>query len=144
MTVYLDTSSLVKLYVEENGSDSVREIVSDADVVCTSMVTYPETRAAFARLRRAGFLTTTQFASAKREFERQWPAYLTVDLTLDLAREAGDLAERYALRGFNAVHLASYVGVARQATAAETRFSSFDERLNKAAEDVARRLRRRR
>ena len=57
MTLYLDTSSLVKLYVEEIGSDDVRELVAEAVVVSTSIVAYPETRAALARLRRRGDLS---------------------------------------------------------------------------------------
>jgi predicted nucleic acid-binding protein len=78
----------------------------------------------------------------KHEFEWQWPAYLALEVTSPLSREAGDLAERYALRGFDALHLASFVEVARKAGVAETRFSSFDDRLNRASRDLARRLRR--
>ena len=52
MTLYLDTSSLVKLYVAEPGSDAVRKLVSQATVVATAGIAYPETRAALARRRR--------------------------------------------------------------------------------------------
>ncbi len=62
----MDTSSLVKLYVEEVGSDEVRELVSQAAVVATSIVAYPETHAALTRLRRSGDLTARSFAAAKR------------------------------------------------------------------------------
>ena len=142
MTLYLDTSSLVKLYVEEIGSDDVRELVAEAVVVSTSIVAYPETRAALARLRRRGDLSPAAFAAAKRSFERQWPAFLALDVTEPVGREAGELAERYALRGFDALHLASFAEIARKAGPAETRFSSFDDRLNNASRDVARRLQR--
>ena len=140
MTLYLDTSSLVKLYVEEVGSDDVRNLVAEATVVATSIVAYPETRAALARLRRSGDLTPAKFATAKRNFEAQWPAFLTLDVTAPLSREAGEFAERYALRGFDALHLASFAEIVRRAGPVETRFSSFDDRLNKASRDVARRL----
>ena len=140
MTLYLDTSSLVKLYVEEIGSDDVRDLVASASVVVTSIVAYPETRAALARLRRSGDLTPAGASAAKRAFEAQWAAFLTVEVTAAVSREAGELAERYALRGFDALHLASFAETARRAGPAETRFSSFDDRLNKAARDVARRL----
>ena len=50
MTLYLDTSSLVKLYVAEPGSDAVRGLVTQASVVATSGIAYPETRAAHCRL----------------------------------------------------------------------------------------------
>jgi uncharacterized protein len=144
MTLYLDSSSLVKLYVEEVGSDDVRGEVAEAAVVATSIVAYPEARAALARLRRTGDLTATGFSAAKRTFEAQWPAFLAVEVTAAVGQEAGEFAERYALRGFDALHLASFAEIARRAGPAETRFSSFDDRLNTASHDVARRLRRRR
>ena len=140
MTLYLDTSSLVKLYVQEVGSEDVRNLVARAAVVATSIVAYPETRAALARLRRSGDLTPAKFAAAKRNFEEQWPAFLTLEVTAALGREAGEFAERYALRGFDALHLASFAEVARHAGPSELRFFSFDDPLNKAARDVAQRL----
>jgi uncharacterized protein len=142
MTLYLDTSSAIKLYVSEAGSDTVRTMVEDATVVATSVVTYAETRAALARLRRERALTVAKFRSAKREFEEQWPSFMKLDATDALCRTAGELAEQYRLRGFDSVHLASFAEVARRAGPRETRFSSFDDRLNKAARRLAWRLRR--
>jgi uncharacterized protein len=140
VTLYLDTSSLVKLYVEEIGSEDVRDLVAQAAVVATSMVAYPETRATLARLRRSGDLSPAKFAAAKRDFEAQWPAFLTLEVAAALSREAGAFAEQYALRGFDALHLASFAEIARRAGIADTHFSSFDDPLNRAARDVARRL----
>ena len=142
MTLYLDTSSLVKLYVTEAGSDVVRQLVGDANVVATSVVAYAETRAALARLRREGVFTTAKLASAKRTFEKEWPTYLTLDANESLCRAAGALAEKYSLRGFDSIHLASFAEVARRAGTHDTRFSSFDDRLNHAARKVARTLQR--
>lgn len=120
MTLYLDTSSLVKLYVSEPGAAEVRDLVARAGVVATSVVAYPEARAALARLRRDGALTAARFSTAKREFESQWPALLTLHVTDALSREAGELAERHSLLGFDAIHLASFAEVARRSPA-ETR-----------------------
>ena len=86
MTLYLDTSSAIKLYVAEAGSDMVRTLVGDAAVVATSVVTYAETRAALARLRREGALTAANIRSAKREFEEQWPSFMKLDATEALCR----------------------------------------------------------
>ena len=138
MTLYLDTSSLVKLYVNEPGSQVVRQLVGDASVVATSAVAYPETRAALARLRREGMLSASKLTSAKREFEDQWPTYLSLDASTTICRAAGDFAEKYSLRGFDSIHLASFVEVARLAGPDDTRFSSFDDRLNHAARKVTR------
>jgi uncharacterized protein len=140
VTLYLETSSLVKLYVTEAGSEDVRRLVGEANVVATSAVAYAETRAALARLRRERALTTSQLTSVKREFEEQWPAYLALDATNALCRTAGEFAEKYGLRGFDSIHLASFAEVARRAGAGATRFSSFDERLNVAARKLTRML----
>lgn len=142
MTVYLDTSSAIKLYISEAGSDEVRRLARDATIVATSAVTYAETRAALARLRREGALTVAKFRSAKRQFEDQWPNFMKLDATDALCRTAGEFAEQYRLRGFDSVHLASFAEVALRAGLRETRFSSFDDRLNEAARKLARRLKR--
>ena len=141
MNLYLDTSSLIKLCISEAGSESVLEAVDEAAVVATSPVAYAETRAAFARLRREGALTASLFAAAKREFEEQWPAYLTVKVTGALCYTAGALAETYGLRGLDSIHLASFAEMASRGGVARARFSSFDDRLNKAARRLIGRLR---
>jgi len=40
VTVYLDTSSLVKLYVTEVGTDVVHQLAAGAEIVATSVVAY--------------------------------------------------------------------------------------------------------
>jgi uncharacterized protein len=144
VTLYLDTSSLVKLYVAESGSEEVRAQIERATIVATSVIAYPEARAALARCRRERGLRPAAFAAAKRKFEDDWPKYLAVHISEAVCREAGDLAERYALRGYDSVHLASFLGLTRQAgEAADTEFSSADARLNRAARLAARAVRRR-
>jgi predicted nucleic acid-binding protein len=142
VTLYLDTSSLVKLYVSEPGSDLVCQLVARASVVATSVVAYAETRAALARLRREGLLPASKLASAKSELEEQWPTYLALEATDSLCRAAGSLAEKYSLRGFDSIHLASFGEIARRAGSADTQFSSFDDRLNQAARKLSRTLER--
>jgi predicted nucleic acid-binding protein len=138
MTLYLDTSSLVKLYVSEPGSDAVRKLVDAATVVATSSVAYTETRAALARRRRERALLPAAFRSAKEAFEAEWSKYLTVAVTLTLSREAGEFAERYRLRAYDSVHLAAFAEIAREAGVRDTRFSSFDDELNRAARSLGR------
>jgi len=140
MTLYLDTSSLIKLYVDEDGSDVVRKLVARAAFVSTSVIAYAEARATLARLRREGRLTRSKLSLAKRRFEDEWPTYLRLRVSDSLCREAGDLAERHRLRGDDSVHLASFAEIARRAGAKTTRFSSFDGRLNHAARALRRAL----
>jgi predicted nucleic acid-binding protein len=96
LIVYLDTSSLIKLYVEESGSRDIESLVAEASLVCTSVVTYPEARSALARLCREGNLTVAEHALTKANLEEDWPGYLALEITPDVWRAAGDLAEKHA------------------------------------------------
>ena len=140
VTLYLDTSSLVKLYVTEPGSDVVRKLVQTATIVATSTSAYTETRAALARRRRERALRPAAVASAKKKFEAEWSKYFTVEVTSALCRQAGEFSERYRLRAYDSVHLAAFAEVAREAGARDTRFSSFDHALNRAARSLGRTL----
>ncbi len=136
MIAYLDTSSLVKLYVEEEGSPLVRDLVESAELVATSVVAYAEARAALARQRREGGLTSGGYDRAKKDFEQDWPRYLSVEVSETVCRSAGDLAEKHRLRGFDGLHLASYLSL-HEDGAPEIRFSAFDAALNRAARKEA-------
>lgn len=133
MIIYLDTSALVKLYVRERGSVIVRRALHEADLVATSRVAYPESRAAFARRQREGALSPRALRRAVTRLDGDLPSYVVVELTPPVAARAGRLAEARALRGFDAVHLASAVELA--AMLGETpQFLAFDRRLADAAE----------
>lgn len=140
MILYLDTSSLVKVYIAEAGSDDVRALVEGATVVATSRIAYLELRAALARRRRERALRPADFTMAKRAFEADWPRYVVVDVTAAICRDAGELSEQYGLRGFDSVHLASFAEVVRGVGSAPARFSSVDDRLNRAAHRLTRAL----
>ena len=85
-------------------------------------------------------LTAAAFTRASGAFEDDWPRYLAVEPSASICRTAGDLTDRYRLRGYDAVHLASYLEIARRAGVGEAQFSSFDERLNRAARAAVRAL----
>jgi hypothetical protein len=123
----------VKLYVEERGSGEARKLSSGATILATSVVAYPEARSAFARRTRERILTGAEHERIKSEFERDWPGVLTIEVTDAIARRAGALADRRALRGFHGIHLASYLFLREQDAETEIGFSSFDERLNRVA-----------
>lgn len=132
MILYLDTSSLVKLYVAEAGSSEVRALVDRADVISTSVVAFPETRSAFARLTREGTLTPEDLASARGAFLLDWESILKVRALKRVYEQAGDLTEKHGLRGFDALHLASFLEILDQAEGEQVEFSAFDSRLNAA------------
>jgi uncharacterized protein len=132
MILYLDTSSLVKLYVAEIGSDKIQRISEQASVISTSKIAYAEARAAFARKQKEGGFPRKGLRKIVEELNRDWESYFAIEITDGLVRLAGDLAEKYLLRGFDSIHLASAIHL-KDKTRSETYFSSADRRLNESA-----------
>ena len=133
MIAFLDTSALVKIYVQEQGSIFIRQYVQSCSAVLVSAVAYPESRAALARVRRAGSLDLTAFDSAKRQFEADWVRMVVFPAVTSTLRLAGDIAERHKLRGFDAVHLASAIVARESEHSAPVSFATWDGQLLEAA-----------
>ena len=113
MTVaYFDSSALIKLVIDEPGSDDAALLWEGADAAITSRVTHPEVRAALAAADRDGRFDDEGYLVAKAAWEALHQALRLVELTPQLEADAGDLAERYALSGFDAIHLASALTLA--------------------------------
>src|SRR5712691_8476910 len=132
LILYLDTSALVKLYVREAGTEKTRAQLDTASMVATSRVAYPEARAALARRQREAGITRAALARAVVALDRDLGRFVVVELSAKVAKRAGDLAERRALRGFDAIHLASALEV-EELTGAAASFCCFDDRLREAA-----------
>jgi len=132
LRLYLDTSALVKLYVEEEGSPLVRKAVEEAETVATSIVGYVEARAAFARRHREKTISLLDYRRVIRDFESDWGRYLILQVTDVLIRQAGRLTEAHKLRAHDAIHLASAT-ILRQRLADAVSFASWDSQLQTAA-----------
>ena len=107
MNVYFETSAIIKLVVEEEGSTDASDIWNAADLLVTSRLSYPEARAALAAAHRGGRISRRQLDGAKAALDERFAEMELIEVTEDLARSAGDLAEERGLRGYDAVHLAS-------------------------------------
>jgi predicted nucleic acid-binding protein len=105
--VYFDSSAMVKLVVEEPGSDEMAQLWDACDAAAASRLAYPEVRAALAMAGRNRDLDPTDQAAAERAWEEFWSATRPVELTRNVEQHAGHLAARHALRGADAIHLAS-------------------------------------
>jgi predicted nucleic acid-binding protein len=130
--LYLDTSALVKLYAPESDSALMKQLVDTAELSSTSRIAYAEARAAFARKRREQAVTLRDYRTIVQDFDDDWETFFIVDVSDALVKRAGQLAETFALRGYDAVHLASAVIVGEQGSQ-PVRFACFDEKLSRAA-----------
>lgn len=106
--LYFDASALVKLLVEEDGSETAASLWDAADLVACSPLGHVEVRAALAAAHRAGRLTDKGHREQFRSWtDSYWPAIAQVPLTAHTADRAGEVATLGAMRGADAVHVAS-------------------------------------
>jgi predicted nucleic acid-binding protein len=105
--LYLDTSAIVKKYVEENGSADVRNCIAQHESVATATISRAESAATFARAVGRGSLTEKAARAAHRVFAREWKSYMRIRITESLIARADGVAWTYRLRGYDAVHLAA-------------------------------------
>jgi uncharacterized protein len=109
--VYFDSSALVKLVIEEQGSELAATLWDGCDAALASRIAYPEVRAALAAAGRSHDLSEADLRAAEQAWEVFWAATRPVELTQAVQQHAGQLAKVHALRGADAVHLASALAI---------------------------------
>ena len=128
MITYIDTSTLIKLIIDEVGSGRAVTIWASADTVASVSLIIVEAKAALAAARRGRRLTKQQHTAANKELDALLAGLHIVQATEELISDAANLAENEALRGYDAVHLAAALRVGA------TVLSSADGDLCAAAE----------
>ncbi len=119
----------MKLLLEEPGTADVQAAWREAGSHAASVALLAEARAALAAARRAGRQTRSQHRAAVDGLGTLWLEVDAIELTEALAMRAGELAEIFALRGYDAVHLASAEAIADS----DTTLVTADEDLASAA-----------
>ena len=128
--VYFDASALVKLVVDEPGSDLAARLWDRCDAALSSRLAYVEVRSALAAARRNKDLSAAALTSALAGFDGFWGSVRAVELSEDVQHRAGRLAGDLALRGADAVHLACALAVGDP----ELIMAVWDRRLAAAAQ----------
>jgi predicted nucleic acid-binding protein len=93
--------------VVEDGSELAAELWESAYPVATSILAYPEGRAALAAARRLDRLSADEHRMALADFEELHEDLTTIGVDRELAVRAGSYAEDLGLRGYDSVHLAT-------------------------------------
>jgi predicted nucleic acid-binding protein len=135
--LYFDTSALLRLYIDEPNSDSVRDLYSEAGFACTHLIAYVELLAGVAKGQSLGRFTAERQVRLLADMEIGWRQLEVVEIDEALARRAGQLALRHVLRGFDAVHIAAAERVmAETPRTARFGFVGFDLRMRSTAESL--------
>jgi predicted nucleic acid-binding protein len=131
---FLDTSAVVKRYVQETGTAWIRNLAAPATghSFYLARITDVEVTAAIARRRGQPGLNPGQAAAALGQFRQDFAQDDRIaEITLPLLQRASHLADTHALRGYDAVQRAAALEVRSQAPALI--LVSADADLNAAA-----------
>jgi uncharacterized protein len=138
--LYLDTSALVKRYVQESGSDNLRQLLqreqAAGKLAFTSVLTFAEVHAALVQRRKDKSLTKRKFEMCQGSFDADWSVALSpIALDAEILLIVRDVVG-LGLKGADAVHLASAIWLANTAPDNERGniiFATSDKRLSRAA-----------
>lgn len=100
MTLYADASAVMKLYLDEVGSDVARETLRSDPLWMSACITAVEVRRNLARL-----LVDPELTLARSEFSRDWAEVVSIAIDDTSAHRAGELAETTGVRTLDALHL---------------------------------------
>ncbi len=107
---FFDTSAFIKNYIDEIGTNRVRNIFQRASSSLIYVVSISEVEAisAFSRLFKGGSLTKIQVDSAVRQVQTDFRnEFSIIEITPNLLANAVRLAKTYSLRGYDAVQLSA-------------------------------------
>lgn len=107
MIIYLDTSALLKQYIQEAGSEDVIKLLEAANSNGTNLLTYVEIASAIARAVRMKLISASEAQLTWQDFLIDWEMLVRLDISGGITKRAAALAWEYGLRGYDAMHFAS-------------------------------------
>jgi uncharacterized protein len=128
---YFDASALVKRYVRESGTSTVRRLLRE-ERGATSRLSEAEIGSALCRRHREGVLSVAQHERALSALRADLERLEVVELSPELVASVHPLLARHTLRAGDAVQLASALFL-RAALGSEIVLVAYDERLHAAA-----------
>ena len=126
MTVYADSSAILKRYVDEADSDQANELLATDPVLVTGRHTIVEVRRNLTRL-----LSPTDATAARATFVADLASFAVVEVDAATCELAATIAEQTGVRTLDALHL----GAARRLGTVLT-FVTFDVRQAHAARSL--------
>ncbi|HEX9416048.1 MAG TPA: type II toxin-antitoxin system VapC family toxin [Gaiellaceae bacterium] len=127
MSIYVDSSALLKRYLEELDSAEADRILSLDPSWVSANVTLVEVRRTLSR-----DLSHFDLTRARREFELDWGGIDVIKVDASLCERAAEFAEATGVRTLDALHFAA----AQRAGAPRVTFVTFDLRQANAARSL--------
>lgn len=129
--LFLETSGLLKLLVQEPFSEIAREAFLEAERLVACAFALTESVGVLHAMHRDGRLSRPQFRKALRELYDLWEGLTVVVPGYATFQAAAELCAREPLKGADAVHLQMALDL--QALGTRLRFLTFDRTLYRVA-----------
>ena len=133
--VYLDTSALIKRYIDEEGTERILELTEDTAAVQVIIldITPLEARSALRRRQREGDISEADASGILNQIETDVSSsFLVQPSTSAVIEDGARLIDRHALRAYDALQLAGCL-VTREQVPGPLTFVCADVRLCAAA-----------
>jgi len=135
MNLYIDTSALIKIYVQESNSELVKGWIENAEVVATGLMTRAETSSGINRVFRMKIANESQYRTALSDFRRNWEEWHRIPVTEQIVARADFLICQFVLKGYDAVHLACAL-TCQDILQSPVTLATFDSQLHEAAKNA--------
>jgi predicted nucleic acid-binding protein len=135
---YLDASAWVKRYYQETGTHWVQQLFTEGNTLACASLGVVEVTATLARKTKAREISRRQLTQKMRELDEDWSRFIQIHLSMAAVTQAREVAEQQALRGADAIHLASALVLRSRFVEAEDQlvFVVSDRQLKEAAQSA--------
>lgn len=104
---YLDASAWVKRYYQERGSAWMQNMFAHHRLVASASLGVIEVAATLSRKAKGHEIDPSMLDNKLGELDEDWTRFIQVHMTMDVVDMARQVAQELALRGADAIHLAS-------------------------------------
>ncbi len=127
MTIYYDSSALLKIYIEEEYSDFIRQFISKHQINYISTLSYVELHSVFSRLVNSSQITNDELVFLKASFNNDFNIFRQIPIDNRILKLAAELTYLTNLRALDSIHLAT-LNYLKSITYEELLFGCFDNK----------------
>lgn len=109
MNIFIDTSALIKRYVNEIGSDTIDSLLSKTDIIYVSIITEIESFSTLRRLLYDKQITKREFLQLSKEIEKDFQFFTIIDFDESVIFLAKSLIMKHGLKTLDSIQLSSAI-----------------------------------
>ncbi len=128
MTIYYDSSALLKIYINEEYSEFIRTTISSHQLNYISTLSYTEIHSVFSRLAYNSQISADELIFLKVSFNKDFKIFQQIPIENRILKRAADLTYLTNLRTLDSIHLAS-LEYLKSISEDDLIFACFDKKL---------------